>query len=110
MDRQVTAHAAREVSRDREAEADACMGLREMLIDLNEWLKDALELIRSDSLARVAHMQTDASCLTCHIRCVDRARHLDATKYPITGLRELDRVGDEVQQDLLELLAVCPYS
>ena len=110
LDRQVTAHAARKILGNREAEADACMRSREVLIDLNEWLEDALDLICSNSLARVAHMQSDAFCLTCHIRCVDRARDIDATKYPITGLRELDRVRNEVQQDLLELLAVCPYN
>ena len=67
-----------------------------MPVDLDEWVKDALEVCRSDPDARV----TDPDA---HRFRVTLARDVDLSALR----RELDGVRDEIEQDLLQSLGIC---
>src|SRR5688500_16229608 len=93
--REVAPHPSREVAADREAEPHSLRLARQPLIDLHERLEDARELVRRDADAGIPHRDRDAS-LPLPAADTDLA--------PFLG--ELDRVGQQVEQDLLQLLVV----
>jgi hypothetical protein len=85
----------RQVARDGQAQAGAAEAPAGAAIGLAERLEDHLGLFPGDADAGVAHREAHASL----------AAGLDLQRYRAV-LGELDRVGQQVLQDLLQALAV----
>ena len=94
--REVAAQQPRQVARDRQAEAGAAVLPVRAAVGLPEGLEDDHLLVLGDADAGVAHRECDtpSSSPAC-----DAHRHL-------AGVGELDRVRQQVRQDLPEALHV----
>src|SRR5450432_4540865 len=90
FDMQIATEQACQIARDRQAEAGATELAVAPAVGLTERLKDHLVLIRRDTDARVAHVEPDAP-----------VRGSDQEGYP-AALGELERVREEILEDLLE--------
>src|SRR6478672_10064555 len=64
LDRQVAAHAAREVAADGEAESRAFLSACERRVHLHEGLEHALEVVGRDTAAGVGHVDDDRRVAT----------------------------------------------
>src|SRR6185369_14843325 len=93
---QLAFHHSREIAADRQSEANAFVA-RKLLVHLHERLEDRLELFRRNPSARVDDVEANPIALRA-------ARDRDLT----AAIRELDRVRDEIDQDLARLLFVGP--
>ncbi len=84
---------------DGEAEAGAAILAGGRLLELTELVKDGLQLIGRDSRAFVGDLQHDVTVLVP-----------PAEPHPAAGGRELHRVGDQVDDDLLQPVGVRLHS
>src|SRR5689334_433858 len=94
-DGEVSTHRACQVPADRESNSGSLGCPRITRIDTHEWLEDALELVLGNSATGVSNVDQG------EITGVGRAQ-LNRT----IVARILDRVRQQVQHDLLELLAI----
>src|SRR5262245_5398164 len=94
---EVTAHSTRQLPADRETETDAFGSAGMPRADLHERLKDHFQLSGLDADSGVRHLHECGDARAGgHAVC-----HRDAA----ARRRELDGVGQHVEQDLLQLLA-----
>jgi hypothetical protein len=93
--RQLAAHAAREVAADGEAEPHAVARLRERAVELDERLEDLGLPLRRDADPGVAHAHRDGVAVRLRLE-----------RHGAPGRRAADRVGEQVERDLAQLLAV----
>src|SRR5207247_2379650 len=84
-----------EMAHDREAEAEAAVATRARALRLAKAIEDVRQELRTDAGARVRH---DDACLARP----GFEHHVDAT----ARWRELDRVRQEVPDDLLEAVRI----
>src|SRR5687768_13278449 len=91
----VAAHREGEITADGEAEPDALARARESLVDLHERVEDRLQLVRRDPDTTVTN--TDRYAVSFGERL-----DLDVPAWR----RELDRIGEQVDEDLRCLLDV----
>src|SRR6185437_11834189 len=89
---QIPAHRLGEIAADRQAEARSLFGVGQTASDLHERGEDRLEVGGLDADAGIGDMQGDRLAAVL-------PRHLDAA----AGGRELDRVRQEVNENLLYL-------
>src|SRR5579859_94755 len=87
-----------EAAGERQAQPGAGVAPRQRAVDLDERIEDPVEIAFGDADAAVGHDQLQA--------LVGPGNRADAD--PSAGRRELDRVGDQVQQHLLELGLIRP--
>src|SRR5688500_13381336 len=95
VDGDVTAHSAREIAADRQAESGAFARAGECAPDLHERREDRFQLVLRYSRARIEHRQDDGVS----------ARLARESDLP-ARVRKLDRVRDEIQHDLLDFRAI----
>src|SRR5947207_15836994 len=88
----IPAHGARQIARDRQAKSNPRIFARCPTVYLEERLEDLGDLLRWDTDAGVADRH-------CDVIVAARRRQSDAS----AGRSELDRVADNVQQDLPQL-------
>src|SRR5690348_11339391 len=91
----VAAHLARKGATDREAGTSAAIAAAGRVIDLNEPLENAREIRVVNSHAGVRNVDGNGLAV--------RARRDGYS----TGRRELRRIGEQVQEDLPQLVRVC---
>ncbi|MNS74496.1 hypothetical protein D3C72_1079740 [compost metagenome] len=91
----VTAHAYRKVTRDRQAQAGAAVTAAGAAISLAEGFEDQLQLVACDADAAVGDLESDPA--------IAAAANVQAD---LAVLGELDRIGQQVLQDLLQALVV----
>src|SRR6185436_20834085 len=98
LDREVSAHGAGQITTDGEPKSSPLGPTRISGVDAHERLEDSLELPSGYSTAAVSHSdEYDIS--------IFRRAEADGA----TGRRILDRVGQEVEHDLLHFLGVGKY-
>ena len=96
LDGDVAAHGARELSADRQSESDpAIIPAMGAGLELHEGNEDRVELVGGNADSRVAHLGSNRRAVGTALDC-----------HAAAAVRELDRVGDEVHQNLIDLLAV----
>jgi hypothetical protein len=88
-----------ELARDGEAEARAVMLPRRARVHLRELAEDEVMMLGRDADARVAHLD-DALGRAVALAAVGADPHLSALR------REVDRVADEIPDDVRDLLAI----
>src|SRR5262245_18541499 len=94
LDPHLPAELLREPPRDAESKAGAAVRARARLIELAEVLPDGVDLVGTNADARVGDAEDDGVRFAVDLK-TDRA-----------AIRELDRVRQKVEQDLLELRLV----
>src|SRR5690606_32663525 len=95
LHRQLPTHAVRQLAADRQAQPRPSVGLRVALIDLSERLEDPFLVLRRDAGSVVRDPDLD-------LILGDLVRDLDPSPPPA----KLDRVREEVGQNLAELVRV----
>ena len=93
---QVASHSLRHLAADRETQAGTILGPRQFGVHLHERLEDAFEIARRDSASSVR--DDDVDSLTALLLTGDRDR--------AARIGELDRIGEQIEDDLLNLLSV----
>src|SRR6266550_5532633 len=91
-------HRAREVTRNCQPESDPRVAPGGTPLHLEEWLKDVLNLIARDSHTRVAHPYPDETIAA-----------ISADPYVTAPRCELHCVCQEVDEDLAQLVRICPH-
>jgi hypothetical protein len=115
--RDVAAHEPGQAPADREAEPRAAVRARERHVDLHERLEDRLQPVGRDALAGVLHAHVDPRPRARQPRVGRRLRrraraHDDAPgstrRSRLARRGELDRVGEQVGEDLPHARLVAP--
>ena len=96
--REISAHAECELPADGEAEADPRFVGMQLTVDLHEWLENALHLTLRYAAAGVADDDLRVS-----IHCSTFEHDFSAR------LRILDRVRQEIEKNLLQLVRICAH-
>src|SRR5262249_44400013 len=91
LDRYVAAHHARELSRDRQAEASAAEALRGCLVGLAELVEQLGLLLRRHPNAGIGDRDLDPVAAVSQVACL---------KLDLAILRELAGIAQQVKQNL----------
>jgi len=97
--REIAPHALCHLPTDRQPQAGAVLVSRQPRINLHEGLENALEIIRCDATSGVGDRHVDPFPALFLAGDGDHAARIG----------ELDRVGEQVENDLLHLFPVCTH-
>src|ERR1700730_2570631 len=97
FDSEIALHCPREITAYRQPQTNPALPADERFLQLKEGLEDRFVLFGSNADSRVADQHVDGVVYNC-AACADVA----------TGRRELDRIGEEVDQNLSHPRAICP--
>src|SRR5689334_18890930 len=95
LDHEIAVHRPRQIATDGETEARSLVRRGEFPLELDEGLEDRAQLLRRDADTAVGDSDANG-------RRVAATGDLDRA----AGSRELDRVREEVEQDLTDLLLI----
>src|SRR4051794_6210383 len=97
LDRNRSAHALRQIARDRKAKAGAAETARRIVAGLREFLEDASLFLGRHADAGIGDLGNEIDLLAVGLarRCRKRDRHA-------AGFGELDGVAGEIEEDLAQ--------
>src|ERR1700683_3641986 len=87
--RQLPAHAAGEVTADRETETNAALAARQAWVYLDKWLEDVVQLLRRNADTGIPHLDVDRAFI-----------RLTVNRDAPPTVREFEGIAHEIEQNL----------